>query len=191
MRLLYLPVILLLGLLLAGWSVRFALDNGYGANIVTVGPWSALPFVGGRKVDPYTKSALAVSGKIPLGVAEGLAFTAITDSAGNRLERSCNYSISGNTPISRLWTLVPYDLSGNELKPENTQKTGIYSGSLIRFPNSSFKIALGDFPQSGNWMPLSGEGSFKLILRLYDTPISSDIGVSTPNMPSIQLENCG
>lgn len=190
MRLLYLPIILILGLILAGWSAKFALDNGYGANIVRVGPWSALPFVGGKKVDPYTKSALAVSGKIPLGVAEGLAFTATTDSAGKRLDRNCNYSIIGNTPISRLWTLVPYDLSGNELKAPDTQNNGIYSGSLIRFPNSSFKIALGDFPQSGNWMPINGQGPFKLILRLYDTPIASDIGVSTPNMPSIELEKC-
>jgi len=190
MKILHLPIIFFAGLSLAGWSVKYALENNYGSNIIQVGPWSALPFVGGKQVDPYTKSILAVSGKIPLGVAEGLAFTATTDDSENSLRRNCNYSINGTTPISRLWTITAYDLQGNPINPENGQRAGLLSNALLRFPNSSFKIALGDVPQSGNWIPLSGDGDFKLILRLYDTPIVSDVGVTPPTMPSIVLEEC-
>jgi len=190
MKLLYIPITVLAGLSLAGWSAKYVLDNNYGANIVQVGPWSALPFVGGKKVDPYTKSVIAVSGKIPLGAAEGLTFTATNDNDGNELRRNCSYTVSGDTPLSRLWTLVAYDLSGQELRHENDKKSGIFSGALLRFPNSSFKITLDNFPQAGNWMPLSGEGPYKLILRLYDTPIISDIGVIEPNMPAIKLGAC-
>lgn len=190
MKILYLPIIFLTGLSLAGLSAYYVLENNFGTNIVKVGPWSALPFVGGKKVDPYTKSALAVSGKIPLGAAEGLSFSATRDSDGNILRTNCAYIIAGNTPISRLWTLAAYDLAGNNLRHANGSKSAVYSGSLLRFPNSFFKISLGDSPQSGNWIPLSGDGAFKLILRLYDTPIISDIGVVSHNMPVINLRRC-
>jgi len=189
-KILSISIILLVGLSLATWGTRFAIEKNYGSNTVHVGPWSALPFVGGRKVDPYTKANLAVSGKLPLGAAEGLSFTAITDSKGDVLRRNCNYSISGSTPLSRLWTLVIYDLSGNQINSNDQRVSGIFSGALIRFPDSSFLIKLADFPQSGNWIPLSGAGKFKLVLRLYDTSITSNIGVIKPDMPEIKLEGC-
>lgn len=189
-RILYISVIFLIGLFFAGWSSKYVLDNNFGSNIINVGPWSALPFVGGQRVDPYTKSTLAITGKLPLGAAEGLVFTATTDSGGENLKLNCNYIISGDTPLSRLWTLVAYNVSGKAIENKNGAKSGVFSGAILRFPNSTFKISLGTYPRSGNWFPLNGKGEFKLVLTLYDTPITSDIGVIRQNMPDIKLEGC-
>lgn len=185
-----LAIILLIGLVLGGLTARFALQRTFGIGAINSGVWSAWPFVGGSQVDPYTAARSTVDGVIPLGAAEGLAFETLTDEQGRALNRECGYIIYGNTPAARFWTLTAYDLAGQVVRNANGEPAAIYSGNVIRNTNSEFSITVGDAPSSGNWINLTGDGGFKFVLRLYDTPITSSAGLSNPEMPRLQLLEC-
>ncbi|MEM7288959.1 MAG: DUF1214 domain-containing protein [Pseudomonadota bacterium] len=183
-------IVFVIGLMLGGVSAHYSIRQSHGVGAINVGPWSAWPFVGGVEIDPYTLARGTANGTLPLGAAEGLAFEAIEDSAGRPLNRTCSYTVSGATPPSRLWTLTAYAQNGKVLSAANNQLASKHSGNIIRFADGTFTIGLGDMPSSGNWMPLSGNGSFKIILRLYDTPITSNSGVIDPEMPQIKRKQC-
>ena len=183
-------IVLLFGLFIGGLSANFALERSHGIGAVNTGPWSAWPFVGGAQVDPYTSAKATADGTIPLGAAEGLAFEAISDQDGNALLQECSYEIAGNTSSTRLWTLSAYNQDGKLLINDPALVSAIYSGNIVRYPDSSFVIKISNKPNSGNWLPTKGKGNFKLILRLYDTPITSNSGVIDPRMPSIKLLEC-
>lgn len=183
-------VVLLIGLILGGLSANFALQRSHGIGAVRAGSWSAWPFVGGAQVDPYTVAKATTDGTIHLGAAEGLAFEANSDQTGEELRRECDYEISGDTSAAKLWTLSAYDNAG-KLVLEDTQRiSALYSGNVTRYQDSSFVLKIGARPQSGNWLPIEGKGEFKLILRLYDTPITSNSGVIDPQMPRIKPIGC-
>ncbi len=183
-------IVLFIGLLVGGLSANFALQRSHGIGAVNTGPWSARPFVGGAQIDPYTSAKATSDGTIPLGAAEGLAFEAIHDQDGNRLQKECSYEIAGDTSSARLWTLSAYDETGQLIVNDPVLISAIYSGTLVRYPDSSFVVKVSEKPKSGNWIPTKGEGNFKLILRLYDTPITSNSGVIDPQMPRIKLIGC-
>lgn len=182
--------VLAIGLILGGLSANLALQRSHGIGAVNTGPWSAWPFVGGAQVDPYTSAKATADGTIPLGAAEGLAFEAINDQNGNTLLRECRYEVSGDTSAARLWTLSAYDQNGQLIVNKNELVSSVYSGNIVRYTDSSFVVKIGDQPSSGNWLATQGEGSFKLILRLYDTPITSNSGVIDPQMPQVRLIGC-
>ena len=182
--------VIAIGLALGGVSAHLSIRQSHGLGAINVGPWSAWPFVGGAEVDPYTSARSAADGTLPLGAAEGLSFEATTDQQGNPLQRNCRYEISGKTPISRIWTVTAYSTDGKALVSQSGALTAFHSGNVVRYADSSFVIKLDDRPSSGNWLPLAGEGRFKLILRLYDTPITSNSGVIDPVMPRILPKGC-
>ena len=185
-----LAIILLIGLIVGGVSARFALQRTFGVGAISAGVWSAWPFVGGTEVDPYTAARSTVDGAIPLGAAEGLAFETLSDDKGLALARECSYVIYGNTPAARFWTLSAYDLSGSVIRDKDGNASAVFSGNLVRLPDSSFTVSVSDEPSSGNWMNLEGSGNFKFVLRLYDTPITSSAGLSDPELPSLQRLEC-
>ncbi len=185
-----LAIVLLIGLALGSVTARFALLRTFGIGAINAGVWSAWPFLGGSEVDPYTAARSTVDGVIPLGAAEGLAFETLNDEKGRALRRECSYILFGNTPAARFWTLTAYDLSGGVIIDQNGKASAVYSGNLVRTTDAGMSVTISDQPSSGNWMNLAGEGDFKFVLRLYDTPITSSAGLSDPEMPQLQRLEC-
>lgn len=183
-------IVLFIGLALGGLSANFALQKTHGIGAVNTGPWSAWPFVGGAEVDPYTSAKATADGTLPLGAAEGLAFEATTDQDGRKLDRKCRYEVAGETSSSRLWTLSAYDNNGDLIVRDSILVSAMFSRNMVRYPDSSFVVKISNSPKSTNWLPITGEGNFKLVLRLYDTPITSNSGVIDPLMPRITLLGC-
>ena len=104
---------LVLGVALGLALTWAAVERGYGFGAVKAGPWTAWPRTGSPDADPYARAVLSRSAEIPLALAEGLTFTATSDSGGVPLDGACRYTLSGaptaisNTPapsrrISRL-----------------------------------------------------------------------------------------
>jgi len=182
--------VIAIGLALGGVSAHLSIRQSHGIGAINVGPWSAWPFVGGAEVDPYTSARAAADGTLPLGAAEGLSFEAASDQAGTPLQSNCRYEVAGKTPITRVWTLTAYSEDGKPLVSKTGDVAAFHSGNIVRYADSSFIIKIDDRPSSGNWMPIGGDDRFKLILRLYDTPITSNSGVIDPVMPRINPKGC-
>ncbi len=173
--------------LLSAW---YALDRGEIFGAVRTGAWIAWPHSGGADADPYAVASLARTGRLPLGASEGIAFTAEADTEGEPLDGHCRYAVSGETPAARLWTLTAYDSEGR-LMANPAHRTSFQSREILRRPDGSFTIAVAAGVQPGNWLPITRTDHFSLVLRLYDTPLTTGSQLPDLVMPAIDKEGCG
>ncbi|HEY8565900.1 MAG TPA: DUF1214 domain-containing protein [Beijerinckiaceae bacterium] len=157
---------------------------------VRAGPWVAWPRVGSREADPYARAIVARRGEVPLGVGEGLAFTAATDSAGQPLTATCEYRIGSVTPPARYWTLTLYDQTGRPALGD-LGRAGFTSGEIMREADGRFAITLARDPAPGNWLRQPAAGPVRLVLRLYDTPVAAgSAALDAASLPAIERGVC-
>lgn len=182
--------IILMGLALGGALAWVSIQNNQGFGALRIGEWTAWPLAGSRDADPYSKAKVAAEGAVPLGAAEGLAFHADQDKDGNPLRRDCQYMLEGQTPPARLWTLSAHAPEGPVLTKPDGQSVNVISRSIVRAQDGKFTLYSGPEFSPGNWLEVDGRGSYELILRLYDSPITSTSGIVDPQMPSISLMSC-
>ncbi|SFV09804.1 hypothetical protein SAMN02799631_04957 [Methylobacterium sp. 174MFSha1.1] len=205
-----------LGLASANWATR----GRYPFGGVTLNAWTAWPKIGSREADPYVRAIHARTGEVPLALGEGLLLTALTDDAGRRLDPSCRYRIAGATPPARAWTLTverrghareTARAAAGEAAKETAKdsskaaadrpaqggavppaRTGFTSTEVLRDRDGRFAVSLSPVVQPGNWLPMpGGDGSIRLVLRLYDTPVAASTGVlEREGVPSITREDC-
>ncbi len=176
---------------LIGLGVTFAaLRGGVGFGAVNAGPWTAWPRAGDANIDPYLRAQLTRSGEIPLGASEGVSFVAQKDSAGGKLDGTCDYSVSGQTPQARYWTLTAMTPRGR-LFANPAGRNGFTSSELLRAADGGFSIALSHNARPGNWLPLAYGKDFILVLRLYETEFSAGALAFEPaNLPVIVRGYC-
>ena len=182
--------VLLLGLTLGGVLSWYSIQNNHGFGALKIGQWTAWPHAGSRDSDPYTKAKVAAEGEVPLGAAEGIAFHARFDSVGDPLKRHCQYRLIGQTPPGRFWTLSAHNLNRGVSLNNNRKPESLISRSLLRQNDGRFVLEVGPELAIGNWLETSGKGSYELILRLYDSPITSTSGIVDPEMPMITQLRC-
>jgi hypothetical protein len=183
-------VTLAIALLGGGASVWYALKANESLGAVTIGEWTAFPYVGTADADPYSRARVARDGLLALGRAEGLAFTATRDAEGEPLRRECTYSIEGPVPSARFWTLYAADPSGSVIGSGTKRPGALNSYQLIRLADNSVSISAGAHASPGNWLALSGSGPMSFVLTFFDTPIASSTGASDVVLPSIVKAGC-
>jgi hypothetical protein len=166
-----------------------AVDRGFLFGAVTIGDWTAWPEAGSPDADPYSVARLARTGEVPLGAGEGLAFTTEVDHDGEPLAGNCTYRILGETPPAQLWTLTAYDSEGR-LMPNAAQRQGFHSREILRHVDGSFEIVVSANVQPGNWLPIARVDGFKLVMRLYDTPLTAGGTLTEATMPEVHREQC-
>lgn len=186
----YVIIVIALGLGLGGALSWFSIQKHHGFGALTLGQWTAWPLAGSRDADPYTRAKVAAEGNVPLGAAEGLAFHARTDNRKKPLRLQCQYLISGQTPTARFWTLAAHDLEGQQLSPSDSRSGSVLSQTMLRQDLGQFIVQSGPDLAKGNWLQTEGNGEYQLILRLYDSPITSTRGLVDPSMPDIELLGC-
>jgi hypothetical protein len=168
----------------------FALSNDIAIGALQIGAWSAQPKSGTVEVDPYARAEFERGGWLPIGLGDGVAFTARTDDKGNTLDGRCDVTIAGVTPQARYFTVSLYTYDG-KLLGNPLGRNGFTSQELIRNNDGSFQISVGPRSRPGNWLPTSGVERYLLALRLYDTPIgiATRTGREAP-MPAIVTGQC-
>ncbi len=173
-----------------GFGLSFyALTDGRLFGAFQVGPWAAWPSAGSPSPDPYTRAYLARNGALQLGQSEGLQFVATTDSDGQRLDRACRYRIDGTTPVATFWTLVPTTPEGSDIaRPDGLP--GFHSNRVARASDGSLQLYVSRSLAPLNWLEITGEGPFWLVLTLYDTALFTGVGSNVATLPAIIREAC-
>jgi hypothetical protein len=173
-------------------SSIYALRATVGFGAIALGPWTAFPNAQTIDADPYAKAHRARDGKLLLGSAEGLTFTAARDSEKRTLVENCRYEIAGLTPPARLWTLHAADSAGNPLEGTgNGLPTGVNAWSVLRGADSAFSIRISSSASAGNWLAIpEGRAPFLLVMTLLDTPTAGSSGVIDLSMPAINRLDC-
>jgi hypothetical protein len=187
--LLDLAVAIIVALVVGFSTAWYAVEHGRQYGAVHAKQWSAWPAGGGPDADPYSVALLARTGEVPLGAGEGIAFTADVDSGGAALSTRCSYQISGRTPAARLWTLTAYDAAGR-LMPNAARRSSFHSREIVRRPDGDFDIVVSTRPSAGNWLPIARAGTFRLVFRFYDTPLTAGGGATDIDMPDIVKTGC-
>jgi len=173
------------GLGLTWWSIA----NGPRFGAMTIGPWQAWPQIGGQDADRYAKASVARSGELPLAAGEGIAFVASEDSQGAALSGRCHYRIAPIGPPARWWTLTLYDRA-RHLVANPSDRYAFTSAEVVRESDGKATVIAAPEAAPGNWLP-SPAGKFQLVLRLYDTPISTGLAAEEAVMlPAITAETC-
>lgn len=170
-------------------SAWFTIERGRLFGAINVGGWTAWPQEGSTDADPYSLAMLARTGELPLGAGEGLSFAADRDADGAPLSGRCAYAVAGQTPPARMWTLTAYDSIGR-LMVNVARRPGFHSREIVREADGSFVIAVGASVAPGNWLPIAAVDRFELVLRLYDTPLTTGSQIADLVMPTIRAVNC-
>ena len=167
-----------------------ALTRGSAFAPMTIGAWTAWPKTGTAEIDPYARAIIARTGELPVGSGDGIAFYARATDTGTLLDGRCEISVSGITPAARFWTLTLYDPDGR-LVANSIDRHGFTSEEVIRQMDGTFAIAIAPRARPGNWLPTGGVERYRLVLRLYDTPVgvATRAGRDAP-MPSITGKGC-
>lgn len=183
-----LQVALALAIAIGGgaWSVWAALKGDFGRQTVVVGPWRATPGAGDLRQNPYALAQASRGVNLPLGLAEGLAFRASTDSQGNALDAACSYRISGPLPAARFWTLHAEGAGSRGA----LRLGAMHSLSLLRAPDNGFVVTASSRAEPGNWLAIGPRGGLELALVLYDTPISGNTALGEIDLPAIERLAC-
>jgi hypothetical protein len=126
---------------------------------------------------------------LQLGASEGLQFVASTDSDGRQLDRDCRYRIDGTTPVSTFWTLVPVAPDNSVItRPDGPE--AFNSARVARATDGSLQLYVSRTLSPRNWLEITGEGSFSLVLTLYDTASFAGVGTAAAGLPAIIREAC-
>jgi len=169
-------------------SAAIAINQRANAGAASFGAWVARSGVAAGQADPYARAAAAATVDLPLGTAEGLTFAAGTDSAGRPLDARCAYVVTGRILPARLWTLTAYDGAGL-LMGNPSGRAGFHSRNLVRSADGSFVITIAASAHPGNWIPVAGDGLL-LVLRLYDTPLTTGLAPTDLALPGITRGDC-
>lgn len=167
-----------------------ALTRGAAFGALTIGAWTAWPKTGTADADPYARASIARIGLLPTALGDGVAFAALADDDGKKLDGRCDVVLAGITPAARFWTLTLYNSEG-ELAANSVGRHGFSSQEIVRQADGSFEIIVAPRAQPGNWLPTGGIERYALVLRLYDTAVgvSTRAGREVP-MPSITTQGC-
>jgi hypothetical protein len=171
MRPLQLAYVLALAAIVGLGSAWAALGERIPFGRVQAGPWETSPRAFAPEADAYARAIMTQRTHLPLGIGEGLALSAYVDGSGRRLSSACDYEVTGITPPSRGWTLT-LARPNDPLPAGPGDRIGFTDAELTRNEQGAIRITISAAPTPGDWLPLPDIGPFRLMLRLYDTPVS-------------------
>ena len=96
---------------------------------------------------------------------------------------------AGQTPAARLWTLTGYDATGR-LMANAARRSSFHSREIVRRPDGGIEIAVSTKASPGNWLPIARVDRFRLVFRLYDTPLTAGSGAADIVMPRVSRSGC-
>jgi hypothetical protein len=171
-------------------STWYALTQNLAFGSLSLGAWTAFPLSGTPGIDPYARAAIARTGELPVGLGDGIAFTATVDDEGRALDGRCDVLVRGITPPARYFTVTLYTPSG-ALVANPLNRHGFTSQELIRDPTGAFDILVSPRARPGNWLPSGAIERYVLMMRFYDTSlgIATRAGREAP-MPTVRAESC-
>jgi hypothetical protein len=152
------------------------------------GPWRTNLATGSIGADNYLRTAVAVSGLLALNKDETIYYTAVSDSAGERLAGNCSYRIEGRDPDARWWSITLY---GNDhfLIENKANRYSVGKNSIVRNADGTFVIRLSAVEEPQNWIATSPDG-FDVTLRLYNPGQTIKDKPADATLPTITKEIC-
>ncbi len=179
-----------MGVLLGLFVTFVVVERGKGFGAIAAGPWTGWPRNGTSDTDPYARAILAYSGETSLSELEGMSFVAHGDSNGAEFDPACDYTLKGEIPSARYWTLTLLSPAGAPIA-NTAGRPGFTSSEVLRASDGQFEITLSRHARPGNWLPIGDTSKFILVLRLYDSELGAPAAALDPaSMPGLVKGRC-
>ncbi|MDQ6704266.1 MAG: DUF1214 domain-containing protein [Pseudomonadota bacterium] len=179
-----------IGVLLGLFVTFVVVERAKGFGAIAAGPWTGWPRNGTSDTDPYTRAILAYSGEMSLSESEGMSFVAHGDSNGAEFDPACDYTLKGEIPSARYWTLALLSPAGGPIA-NTAGRPGFTSSEVLRASDGQFEITLSRHARPGNWLPIGATSKFILVLRLYDSELGAPAAaLHAASMPSLVKSRC-
>jgi hypothetical protein len=187
--LLSLLLMVLIGLFMGLSITWYSLVSTNVPGAVSDGPWVLWPKAGAPDADPYSLATHARRGDVPMAQGEGLALFALRDSSGKPLRAACSYAITGHFPTSRVWSVAVYDPDGRLIENAAGRYGMTSAEAVVEEGQNRIQISASAMP--GNWLPVAGDGTFVIVLRFYDTPLSAAASaLDWSRLPRLAVTGC-
>jgi hypothetical protein len=145
----------------------YMIDVGTPLTTEKHGPWVGWTSAGRADADPYTRAHFARLGTLQLTTDIALTYLAYTDSDGNRLHSSCDYSVEGRDAGEHWWSLTVFNDRG-DLIANAAQRHGYTSQTVALRSDGTFAVTLAREATPGNWLPTGGAGRLALMFTTFD-----------------------
>lgn len=180
---------LLLSLVTGLGSAWYLVSSGTDFTALNEGPWHSWGRVGRAVADPYTRAHITRSGRLPVMSKTMLYFTTVRDSEGRKIDAECDYTILGDDPQGRWWSLAAYDGAGN-LMSNPAARHAFNASNVMRDPTGRFTITLSRNPMTGNWLPVESDYQVRLIYRLHLDATEKRDANTAFGLPEIRRDRC-
>jgi hypothetical protein len=180
-----------LSLVLGLGTAYYGIEHGFAFVALRSGPWKAWVNSGSLTADPYTRAHIARFGELPINSANGLTFTAKSDSDGRDLSSACDYEIVARPLSAVWWSIALYDSNGR-LIPNKAGRHAFNSQNLTVLPDGTQRIAMAPNARPGHWLPSGEDHDLVLVLRVI-RPLSLEQqrqGSALEGLPAIQRVSC-
>ena len=182
-------VIMIVALILGSFTAWLGVFKISHVTYIKNGAWRINTAIGSREVDIYTRAYVAAKLLFALNKSEALYYTAFTDDEGIPLSTNCNYRIEGKDLDAGWWSITVYG-PDQFLVPNKQNRYSYTNDELISNEKKNYVIHLSSNPKEGNWLPTGKQGSFNLVLRLYNPAPSIYKNLATCELPRIIKEGC-
>lgn len=176
--------IAILGGLGSSW---FMIEKGSRLTTRSSGPWTTWTAAGRADADPYTRAHFLRRGMLPVSATLSLSYQASTDSDGQALYSSCDYSIEGSEPLAAFWSLSVFDEKGGAI-PNPADRFSFNSATIMRPANGMLDVRLSRNARPGNWLPTGGAGRITLMMTIDEPEANDDRRAAV--LPAIRRISC-
>jgi hypothetical protein len=159
-------VVLVLGVAIGYVTASPLVDRIFMNDAVRNGPWMTNLDIGSQQAGIYLRAAIARHGLLALTKSEAVYLSAYSDSEGQPLRSSCDYTIECKDLDAEWWSITIYG-KDDFLIPNPQNLYSCNGNNLVRDADGMFRIHLSATPQEVNWLPSGNEETLSLTLRLY------------------------
>lgn len=171
-------------------SAWLGVTHGSSLVVTSAGPWRAWTQAGRPDADPYTKARMARGGLLPIVSGSAVEFVATADSDGDTLSSACIYEVAVQ-PIQALWWSIAIADGDGQRIANVAQRYAYNSQNLAVMPDGALRIAIGQAPQPGNWLPSGDAGALRLTLTMFrPLGLDRDGTIREEIMPRISRVDC-
>lgn len=165
-------------------------------NAINVDEWRSDWSIGSENADPYVRARVARNGLMGLRKEEAVYFLRTEDDAGEALNETCTYLVSGGTLPAAWWSITLYD-ADNRLPMNDDARLSFDQSAADRLYGEggsdwSFIVSSSAPEQAETaWVSSRAGGAFDLTLRLYQpsAALLDDPG-ATLSPPRIERLSC-
>jgi len=180
-------VAIILGLVIGLGSLRTIITSVSGQ--VNNGPWTTDLTTGGIDASAYTRASLAVQGLLAMTQDQAVYFIAENDSAGQTLDASCEYTLTGGDLPTRWWSITMY-AADYFFVPNDQKRYAVSKSSLSRIADTNGQWLAKISNQDSADLIAPQSGPFSMIVRLYNPePVVSENPTSL-TLPTISRGAC-